>query len=316
MDRKIKMADVKAAISEAYNKYKDLAEGSVDDRVAGMNDGKFGISLRLIDGRKVDVGDTQAQFPMEGISRIPVSIQLLTQMNPEELVMKMGGGKKGCCCKSASQECDPEKKHKKLHARGVRAVSLVEPIGDYDGKMEILSDLMTSLMGASPILEDKLYQAEQKANVENDVINQLAANDFEIYDSSEIAVDLYARLRSMLVTTEKLAEMGATIAADGINPYTKEVVFDGTLSATICSMMAAKGPKKMGRPWLILTGTPAMSCFAGGFITVVPGFGSIAAFSPELNEAKVPVKAAKAIKDILNQLQLNAFSSARVDVVD
>ena len=96
MDRRIKMADVKAAISEAYNKYKDLAEGSVDERVAGMNDGKFGISLRLIDGRKVDVGDTQAQFPMEGISRIPVSIQLLTQMNPEDLVMKMGGGKKGC----------------------------------------------------------------------------------------------------------------------------------------------------------------------------------------------------------------------------
>lgn len=313
MDRKIKLADVKAAISEAYDKYKNLSEGTVDPRVAGLNDGKFGISLRLADGTKFDVGDTQAQFPMEGLSRIPVAIQLLTQMSPHDLVMKMGGGKKGCCCHGGANK-DPEQKHKKLHARGIRAVSMVEPVGDFDGKMDILSELMTSLMGASPVLDDNLYKTAEKANKENDVINALAANDFEIYDSSEIAVDLYTRLRSMLVTTEKLAEMGATIAADGVNPVSNTPVFDGKLSATICSMIAAKGPKKMGRPWLILTGTPAMSCYTGGFIAVVPGFGSIAAFSPELNDAKVPVKAAKAVKDILNQLQLNAFSSARVDV--
>lgn len=319
MDRKIKMADVKAAVSDAYNKYKGNTEGTVDPRVAGMNDGKFGISVRLIDGRKIDLGDTQAQFPMEGISRIPVTIQLLTQLKPEDLVMKMGLGKKGCGCgckAPADDKATPEEKHIKLHKRGVRAVSLVEPIGDYDGKMEILSNLMIELMGDSPVLDDKLYKAEQKANADNDIINKLAAADFELYDSSEIAVDLYARLRSMLVTTEKLAEMGATIAADGINPDSKAVVFDGTLSATVCAMIAAKGPKKMGRPWLILTGTPAMSCYAGGFVAVIPGFGSIAAFSPELNEAKVPVKAAMSIKEILNQLQLSAFASARVDVVD
>lgn len=319
MDRKIKMADVKAAVSEAYDKYKTETEGTVDPRVAGMNDGKFGISVHLIDGRKVDLGDTQAQFPMEGISRIPVAIQLLTQMNPMDLVMKMGLGNKGCGCgckAPANDKSTAEEKHIKLHKRGVRAVSLVEPIGDYDGKMEILSNLMTELMGASPVLDDKIYKLEKKANEDNDTINKLAAADFELYDSSEISVDLYSRLRSMLVTTEKLAEMGATIAADGVNPDSKAVVFDGTLSATVCAMIASKGPKKMRRPWLILTGTPAMSCYAGGFIAVVPGFGSIAAFSPELNEAKVPVKAAKAIKDILNQLQLNAFSSARVDVVD
>ena len=118
----------------------------------------------------------------------------------------------------------------------------------------------------------------------------------------------------MLVTTEQLAEMGATIAADGVNPATKEIAFDGSLSASLCAMMAAKGPKHMGKPWLIITGVPAMSGFGGGFVTVIPGFGSIAAFSPELNEAGVPAKAAKAVKEIVTQLQLNAFGSARVKV--
>ena len=91
-------------------------------------------------------------------------------------------------------------------------------------------------------------------------------------------------------------------------------MFDGELSATVCAMMAAKGPKHMGKPWLIMTGVPAMSGFGGGFVAVVPGLGSIAAFSPELNEAGVPMKAARAIKDIVTSLQLSAFSSARVDI--
>lgn len=312
MDRKIKMADVKAAVNEAYEKYKTLEDGSVDPRVAGMNDGKYGISVRLVNGGKIDLGDTDAQFPMVGLSRIPVAIQLLTQMNVEDLVMKMGMGKK-CCCKRREA---PDNKHENIHIHGVRAVSMVEPVGDYDGKMEILSNLMVDLMGTSPILDDNLYKTAQQNNIANNVINTMAAENIEIYDSADIAVDMYARLRSMLVNTAQLAEMGSTIAADGINPDTHQSVFDGSLSATVCSMIAVKGPKKMGKPWMIMTGTPAMSCYAGGFIAVIPGFGSIAAFSPKINDAHVPVKAAMAVKDIINRLQLNAFSSARVEVVD
>lgn len=297
MDRKIKMADVKAAVNGAYEKYKD--------------GGKFGISVCLKNGKKINIGDTDTEFPMMELCRIPVAIQLLTQMDVETLVKKMNGGK--CCCKP---KCTCDEKPKKLHAHGVRAVSLLEPVGDYDGKMDIMSNLMVDLMGTSPVLDDNIYKAAQQENIDNDVINTLAANDIELYDSSEIAVDLYARLRSMRVTTPMLAEMGATVAADGVNPVTSQSVFDGTLSANVCSMMAAKGPKKMGKPWLMITGTPAMSCHTGGFIAVIPGLGSIAAFSPELNEAHVPAKAAMAIKGILGQLQLNAFASARVDVVD
>lgn len=312
MDRKIKMADVKAAVSEIYDKYKNSVEGTSDPKTVGENGGKFGISVYLANGKKINIGDTNAKFPMMGMCRIPVALQLLTQMNVYDLVEKMGIGKK-CHCKIKGM---PDDKLQKVHAHGVCAVSLVEPVGDYDGKMEILSNLMVDLMGTSPVLDDDLYKSAQQYNADNDVINILAANDIEIYDSSEIAVDLYARLRSMRVTTEQLAEMGATIAADGKNPDTLQSVFDGTLSASICAMMAAKGPKKMGKQWLIMTGVPAMSSMSGGFVAVIPGFGSIAAFSPEINDAKIPVKAAKAVKDILSQLQLNAFASARVDVAD
>ena len=313
MDRIVKLADVKSAVREAYDNHKNDAEGTPSPKVAGMNEGKFGISLRLTDGTKFDVGDTQAQFAMGATSRLPIAVQLLIQMSLEKLVEKMNLGKNGCKCGCPSSP-DGAKPMKGLHAKGVRAVSLVEPVGDFDGKMEILSDVMISLMGSSPVLDDSLYKASTAENAAKDKINALADAGYELYDAADISIDLYTRLRSMLVTTEQLAEMGATIAADGVNPATKEIAFDGSLSASICAMMAAKGPKHMGKPWLIITGVPAMSGFGGGFIAVVPGFGSIAAFSPDLNDAGIPAKAALAVKDIVTKLQLNAFGSARVKV--
>lgn len=164
------------------------------------------------------------------------------------------------------------------------------------------------------MLDDKLYEAAQKKADEKGIVNSFAETGYELYDEAGLSVDLYNRLRSMLVTTEQLAEMGATIAADGVNPTTRAAVFDGSLSASVCAMMAAKGPKHMGKPWLIMTGIPAMSGCGGGFIAVVPGLGAIAAYSPELNEAGVPMKAARAVRDIVTSLDLNAFSSTRVDI--
>lgn len=314
MDRILKLSDVKSAIQEAYDNCKNNTEGAPSPKVAGMNDGKFGISLRLTDGTKFDVGDTQAQFALGAISRLPIAVQLLTQMPAEELVSKMGLGKKGCKCGCSPKPEDDGKQMKDLHAKGLRAVSLVEPVGDFDGKMEILSDVMIALMGSSPVLDDKLYKESMARNTEKGQINALAEAGYELYDAADISLDLYTRLRSMLVTTEQLAKMGATIAADGVNPATKGIAFDGSLSATLCAMMAAKGPKHMGKPWLIITGVPAMSGFGGGFVTVIPGFGSIAAFSPELNETGIPAKAAMAVKEIVTKLQLNVFGSARVKV--
>ncbi|MCM1076025.1 MAG: glutaminase [Bacteroides sp.] len=314
MERKIRLTDLKSVVQEAYDNHKNDTGGAPSGKVADMNQGKFGISVRLTDGTKFDVGDTQAQFAMGAISRLPIAIQLLTQMKPEDLVGKMGLGHKGCGCGCGPKPDAPKEKIKGMHAKGVRAASLVEPVGDFDGKMEILSNLMIDLMGSSPVLDDKLYEATMSKAAEKNIVNSFAEIGYELYDEAGLSVNLYNRLRSMLVTTEQLAEMGATIAADGINPATKAVAFDGTLSATICAMMAAKGPKHSGKPWLIITGLPAMSGFGGGFITVIPGFGSIAAFSPELNESKVPMKAARAIKEIASKLDLNAFGSARVKI--
>lgn len=313
MERFIKLDDLKQVVNEAYETQKTNQAGEPDPLVKDMNVGEFGISVRLTDGTKFDVGHTQSQFAIGGgIERIPISIQLLTQMPAEDLLGKLGT-KCGCKCKG-NEIPKPRPAH--IHPKGVRAMSLVEPTGNPEGKMKVVSDIMTGLMGSSPALDDTLYKTSTQNNAANNVVNLFAEAGFELYDSTELSLDLFTRIHSMLATTEQLALMGATIAADGVNPVTKEIVFDGTLASTVEGMIAAKGPRHMAKPWMILTGTPAVSSFGGGFLAILPGIGAIAAFSPELNEAGVPVKAALAVKYILNKLQLSALASAKVKFVE
>lgn len=315
MERILSFEDVKAAADKAYAAYSNDKEGAEDPRVAGRNSGKFGIAIRLADGRKYDVGDTQAQYPLGAISKLPVVAQLLTQMPVTELIQKMGlEYKKKKCSSSAdgSQAC--KCKPKGVHAHSLRALSLVQPTGDLDGKMDILSNMLISMMGESPVFDDALFKQAMADAEKKDVVNVVADAGFELYDETEISVSLSSRLRSMLASSEQVATLGATIAADGVNPVTKQIAFDGANSQSILSIMAARGPKGYRHGWLMMTGVPAISSFGGGFLAIVPGFGAIAAFGPLLYKDGIPVAASQAVKSVLSSLGLSAFSSARVEV--
>lgn len=80
--------------------------------------------------------------------------------------------------------------------------------------------------------------------------------------------------------------------------------------------MAAKGPHKMRAPWLVAAGIPAKSSYGGAILGIIPGVMAIAAYAPELNPAGVSVKAAKAIIDVMQKLDISIFASAQVKFVN
>ncbi len=65
MERHINFSDVEAVVKKIYEKYKDFeVEGAVDSRLQGVDPSKFGIVVKLTDGRVIRVGDTDALSPL------------------------------------------------------------------------------------------------------------------------------------------------------------------------------------------------------------------------------------------------------------
>lgn len=310
MTRKISLDDVRKAVVDAYENVKSVKEGEVDPRLEVKKDNALGISVVLTDGTVINKGDTQELTVMGDVAQVSSAVVLMSQNKVEDLVKKLGICK--CCgCKAEKTE----KPNIGISRHGVRAVSIIEPQNDPDGKWDIMINNFINLTGSAPVLNDKYYKTLTQQLADDNAIDKLAQAEFALYDQIDISLDLYAKLSSLQVNTEQLATLGATIAADGRNVINGQIVFDGTIAANVLGMMATRGLHKEAKGWNVVVGLPARSGKGGLILAIMPGFGAIAAYSPELDANGVSVKAKKAIKYIANALQLNVYSSARVEVV-
>ncbi len=304
MERKISFADLQKAVDEAYENFKSEKAGTVDPRLTEVKPDTFGISVMLTDGRSVNKADADTLFPLTQVAKVPLSVVLLTQNSPSELVKKSGK----CACKGARKE----KPQVPFSPHGIRAVSAVVPQGDPEGKYGVILNSLLALTSGEPVLNDKLFQTLKAQAVSDDVVNKLAQADYTLYDDAQLSVDTYLKLMSLQLSAKQLATLGATIAADGRNPLTGEYAFDGSIAASVVALMAESGHCK--RSIMMRTGLPGKGGFSGAYLAVLPGFGAIAVYSPEVDEFGKSVKGLQTIEYIANKLGLNVFASARVEV--
>ena len=277
MERTITIQQIKDVAQEAYNLYKDNTDGKNADYIpylANIDPKLFGISICLMNGEIIQLGDSQYRFGIESVSKVLTAILVLRQYG----------------------------------------APMVQPVGNSDAKWKAIVDNMTELCGSTPQLIDELYRSESATNFNNRSIAWLLKNYNRIYDDPDMSLDLYTRQCSMGITAEQLSICGATIANEGLNPNTNKQVFDKALSPKITSMIATVGFYQHTGDWLYTSGIPAKTGVGGGVMGVMPGVMGIAAFAPPLDDAGNSVKAQLAIKHIMNKLGMNVFNGHRIHV--
>ncbi len=310
MERTIALSDLRRVVDEAYEQFKSDKEGTVDQRVADADSKTFGISIVLADGTVISKGDADTKAPMGDIVKVPLHQVLLSQMSVDDII------KRSCEADRFRGEKPAKPHHLGISAHGIRAVSAIEPTGDREGKYDIIINDIIDLMGGdAPELDVKLYESLQAQNATAGVTKAITDTDYKLYDDVDLSVDIYTRLTALRASAKQLATMGATIAADGVCPTTERTVFDGEQASTVVAMMAAMGPRRINRPWLVSTGLPAKSGFGGGIVGVLPGVFGVGVVAPALDGAGTSVKGIKAVTYIMRKLNLSAFSSAKV-VID
>ena len=93
----------------------------------------------------------------------------------------------------------------------------------------------------------------------------------------------------MLVDVEGMSRFGAMLANNGINPSTGErIVEPETVKATV-TLMQTCGMYNGAGKFTKDHGVPTKSGVSGGLMTVIPGIGAFATWSPPLNEEETKV---------------------------
>ena len=89
MERTITIQQIKDVAQEAYNLYKDNTDGKNADYIpylANIDPKLFGISICLMNGEIIQLGDSQYRFGIESVSKVLTAILVLRQYGaPTEL---------------------------------------------------------------------------------------------------------------------------------------------------------------------------------------------------------------------------------------
>ena len=321
MNKKVTLAQLQEVVQEAYDQVKTNTGGKNADYIpylANVNKDLFGISVCLLNGQTIHVGDTDYRFGIESVSKVHTAILALRQYGAEKVLKMIGADATGLPFNSIMAIL-LENDHPStplVNAGAITACSMVQPVGSSDKKWEAIVSNITDLCGSAPQLIDELYKSETATNFNNRSIAWLLKNYNRIYDDPDMSLDLYTRQCSLGITAEQLSIAAATIANDGVNPVTKKLIFDASLSPKITSLVATVGFYERTGDWLYTSGIPAKTGVGGGVMGVLPGQFGISAFAPPIDQAGNSVKAQLAIKYVMNKLGLNVFNGHRVTIVD
>ncbi len=286
--------------------------------MANINKNLFGISICLLNGQTIQLGDTEYKFGIESVSKVHTAILVLRQYGAQQLLEKIGADATGLPFNSIFAIL-LENDHPStplVNAGAIAACSMVKPIADPENKWKAIVDNITDLCGSAPQLIDELYKSESETNFNNRSITWLLKNYNRIYDDPTMSLDLYTRQCSLGITATQLSICGATIANNGTNPVTRKQIFDTALSPKITSLIATVGFYEHTGDWLYTSGIPAKTGVGGGVMGTLPGLFGIAAFAPPIDNAGNSVKAQLAIKHIMNKLGLSVFSGDQVTIVE
>jgi len=305
---------VRALITEAYQRYRSDDEGMVADYIpalARVPPSLFGICVMGVNGAAAEIGDVDHAFSIQSISKPFVFALICQVLGAEEARSRVGVNSTGLPFNSVmAVELNTTRTMNPMVNAGAIATTSLAPGDTAEAKFAFIQDGLSRFAGRRLDLDTEVYQSEAATNLRNRGIAKLLEGYGRMYFDALEATDVYTRQCSLNVTVHDLAVMGATLADGGVNPLTRERVVDAQHCKRVLAVLATAGLYEQSGDWLFEVGLPGKSGVSGGIVTISPGKGGLATFSPPLDIAGNSVRGQLVTKFLSERLGLNLFASA------
>ncbi len=303
---------IKAALSNAHAKYKGNQDGKNADYIKALADVDstlYGITVVTADGRVFDMGDTNAKFSIQSISKVFTYAKAMQEFGPKAVRDKIGVNATGLPFNSilAIELIPTRTVNPFVNAGAIATTSLVQA-ADSAGRWNVIKQNMDAFAGHELEFNEEVYDSEVNDNLRNQAISKLLQANGRTYSDPLEATTVYTRQCSVNVTSHDLAVMGSVLANRGVNPVTGKKIIDAANTSHILAVMATAGLYDNAGGWLYETGTPAKSGVGGGILAVVPGKLAIGVFSPPLDSYGNSVRGQLAAASIINELGINPYA--------
>ena len=307
---------VREFVDAAHQAFREVTDGAVADYIPALAQASpdlFGIAVVGVGGDGAAAGDSAHPFTIQSVVK-PFQFALVCEaLGHREVRERLGVNATGLPFDSVmAVELAADGLTNPLVNPGAIATTSLVPGRTAELKWAFLRDGLSRFAGRELEVDEGVLASERDTNDRNEAVARLLSARGRMYFDADETTDVYTQECSLLVTAADLALMGATLADGGVNPVTRRrVVSSDTCRRTLALMLTA-GLYELSGDWLYEIGLPAKSGVSGGIVTVAPGKGALATFSPPLDPAGNSVRGQLTTKMLSTALGLDLLASQPV----
>ncbi|GAA2467298.1 glutaminase A [Terrabacter carboxydivorans] len=275
--------------------------------------------MASVTGRAFEVGDVGVRFSVQSVSKPFVLALVVEAVGADRARNLLGANATGLPFNSvmAIELHDHRTMNPMVNAGAIATTSLAPEIAGTgrpdtttDAAWDVVVDWLSAFAGRRLTVDDEVYACESATNLRNRGIAHLLHSYGRLHCDPDVATDLYTRQCSVSVDVHDLAVMAATLADGGVNPLTGRRVVSDRTCAHVLAVMATAGLYELSGDWLWEVGLPGKSGVSGAVVTVAPGKGGLAVWSPPLDDAGNSVRGQLITRSLSRSMGLNVFASA------
>jgi glutaminase len=302
--------ELQVLVEHLHDKYRSLSDGQVATYIPELgkaNPEDFAIALVTPDGRLFAAGDIDQPFTIQSISKPFTYGMVIEELGIEKVSRHVGVEPSGDAFNSIELQASTNRPFNPMVNSGAITVAALLHERHGAGALDHLLQRFSAAAGRQLVIDEAVYHSERRTGHRNRAIVHLLLNFGMVHDEAELALDLYFRQCSILVTCRDLAVMAATLANMGINPITGEAAFEVQSVKDILSIMFTCGMYDYSGQWAYRVGVPAKSGVAGGVMAVVNRQLGIATYSPRLDRHGNSRRGIEVSVELANRLGLHVF---------
>ncbi|OYZ11859.1 MAG: glutaminase A [Bdellovibrio sp. 28-41-41] len=308
----MKFSNISDALRKSYDFAFDNIDGNLADYIpelAKVNPNYFSASIVSVDGERFSVGDKDQLFSLQSTSKPIVYSLALKQHGADFVHSKVGVEPTG---EAFNSIIELEKQSHRpfnpmINSGAIATTSLINGQG-HTSKLQAIVDYISELAGRSLSIDAAIFKSERETAHRNRAIAYLMKHFNVMTAEIDETLDNYFNQCSILVNTQDLAMIAATMAGQGRHPVSqKQLMTAGDVTKTL-SLMFTCGMYDTAGEWAFKVGLPAKSGVSGAIFVVAPGKFGLAIYSPKVDDHGHSVRGRLLVEYFVKELNLNIFN--------
>jgi glutaminase len=246
---------------------------------------KIGICVETVAGASASAGDAGTVFSIQSISKLFSLIQVL-EHSGDEIWSRCGKEPSGSGFSSFAQlESERGIPRNPFVNAGALAVTdlLFRRTAD---PAALIRDYLGVLSGCRDIvIDEKVAASEFRTAHRNLAIAHILKVHKTIQNDPVELVRAYCRQCAIEMNCMQLARTALPLACAGFHPTFGETVMTQKVTRRVNALLLTSGMYDSVGSFAYRVGIPAKSGIGGGILAVIPNFGTVAVWSPELDRS-------------------------------